>query len=712
MSVSNPAPVPASVPHSGERPPQNRRRTDVVLVGLGDESLIEVGPALGDEYRTFSADSAAELPGITATSWIGLYDATAGADARSRFAQLEQQYISHPWIVLCADEDRSNWQSALSRGSACAVISRAEISVESINAALEKARQRLTGLQTAPPAAPAPFRRRLPLLAAAIAVTVAAAAGWRLEHRHLNAPVATAPERSGPTPGGAGGASPAAAVGTQKAPAASVEDLLSMARVAFRDPAAQLPKADAPLQGTSALELYGAVLEQDPKNGEALDGVRRLQSVARLRVQNALQAGAADTAGRLLAVLQHSDIAPEELRALAAAVSAARPKQLEAQARSAMAAGNLQAARQIIDQLVALAGEHSPVPELRKELDARNLDLELATAAQRVHAAIAADSLLEPAADNARMRFLAMRDLNRNSAQTNAAGHELLGALLHRARTAIGRQDFDGARQVLAVAQDLGSPAELADTRAALDAAMTAKRVADEASAAAKAVRATAPATEAKPASERILSPKPTHNLQIEFPRSALEQNIQGYVIVEFILNPDGSVSAASVVESSPRGTFDSSALAAIRRATFATRDLADPQKPQRARFRIAYSLDDAAAATAAGKTAAATSAPAATAPGTSGEPPVLSPTPTRPLQVKYPDTALELHEKGYVIVEFLLNPDGSATSLAVADSMPRHVFDREALVAVKGATFVTKGLADPAKSQRARVKINFKPSE
>jgi TonB family protein len=678
-------------------------------VGLGDESLIEVGPALGDQYRTYSADSAAELPGIAATSWIGLYDATAGADARSRFAQLEQQYLSHPWIVLCADEDRSNWQSALSRGSACAVISRAEISVESINAALEKAGQRLSGLQTARPAAPAAFRRRLPLIAAAIAVTVAATAGWWLERRHAIAPAAIAPARSGAP---LAGASPAAAHDTQKTPAANAEDLLSMARVAFRDPATQLPKVDAPLQGTSALELYGAVLEQDPRNSEALDGVRRLQSVARLRVQNALQAGEADTAGRLLAVLQHSDIAPEELRALSAAVSAARPKQFAAQARSAMAAGNLEAAHQYIDQLVALAGEHSPVPELRKELDSRNLDLELATDAQRVHAAIAADSLLEPGADNAHTRFLAMRDLNRNGAQTIAAGHELLGALLHRARTAIGRQDFIGAQQVLAVAQDIGSPTDLADTRAALDAATAAKRVADEASAAAKAVRSSAPTTEVKPVIERVLSPKPTHGIQVEFPRSAMEQNIQGYVIVEFTLNPDGSASAASVVESAPHGVFENSALAAIRRATFVTRDLADPQRPQRARFRIAYSLDDAATATAASKAAAVTSAPAALTMGTSGESPVLSPTPTRPLQVKYPDIALELHEKGYVVVEFMLNPDGSATALAIVDSLPQHVFDREALAAVKGAKFVTKGLADPTKSQRARVKINFKPSE
>ena len=711
MSASNSAPAPAPAP-TAPGAPQNRRRIDVVLVGLGDESLIEVGPALGDQYRTFSADSPAELPGITAASWIGLYDATTGADARGRFAQLEQQYVTHPWIVLCADEDRSDWQSALSRGSACAVIARAEISIESINAALEQAKQRLAGMQAAARAAPAAWRQRLPLLVAGVAATLilAAIVGWRLQRQHVSARVAVAPQHSGPTLVDAGRLPHASPARTSNAPAAGVEELLSMARVAFRDPATQLPNAEAPLQGTSALQLYGAVLEQDPRNGEALDGVRRLQSVARLRVQNALLAGEAETAGRLLAVLQHSDIAPEELRALAAAVSAARPKQLAAQARSAMAAGNLQAAHQIIEQLAALTGERLPVPELRRELDARNLDLELASDAQRVHTAIGADSLLEPAADNARTRFLAMRDLSRNSAQTTAAGRELLGAVLHRARTAIGRQDFDTAQQVLAVAQDLGSPADLTDTRAALNAALAARKAADDASAAAKSVRSSAPAAEMKPASERILSPKPTRGLQIEFPRAALEKNVQGYVIVEFMLNPDGSAAGASVAEASPPGVFDDSALAAIRRATFVTRDLADPQKPQRARFRIAYTLDNAAAA--AGKPAAATIAPAVTASAPSAAVPVLSPTPTRPLQVRYPEAALALHEKGYVIVEFMLNPDGSATSLAVTDSVPRQVFDREALLAIKGATFATKGLADPGKPQRARVKINFVPLE
>ena len=469
-----------------------------------------------------------------------------------------------------------------------------------------------------------------------------------------------------------------------------------------------------PLQGTSALELYGAVLLQQPRNDEALDGVRRLQTVARQRVQNALAAGDADTASRLLAILQHAAFAPEELRTLEAAVAAARLKQLATQTRSAMAAGNFPTAHQLIDQLAALNGERSPVPELRKELDARKVEAELAADADQVRAAIAAGSLLEPEANNARTHLLAMRELNRTSPQTAAAQHDLLVALLRKAQTAIGRQDLEAAQQTLTAAQDFGTKAELADARSALDSAMAAKRAADAASAAAKAARASAAAADAKAAAaaSAVLSPKPVRNFEADFPPAALAQNIHGYAVVEFTLNPNGSAAAGVVVESSPRSTFDNAALAAVRRATFATTDLADPKKSQRARIRINFALADGAPSTQT-STKAPEAAASASSPNAAPSSPtqVLSPKPARPLQVNYPEVALALNRTGYVVVEFMLNPDGTAGSPKVVDSSPATLFDFEALMAVKRARFLTTDLADPAKPQRARVKINFKGS-
>lgn len=716
MASSNNASARATPAPAAAQSSPSKRRIEVVILGAGDETLIEVGPALGDQYRTYSFDSADEISGLSAPAWIGLYDATQQTAGRAAFAQLAPQYAQQPWIILCTDQDKPNWRDVLSRGDACALISSGELSTATVTTALIKAAQRLT-----PAAAQEPATARLvpgkPMLwiAGAVVIAVVAGAGWWLSHLHAAAP---GPARSsahkllitgGPAP------TPAPTVAAAAAPPAamSVEDLLSMARVAFRDPNMQLPKADAPLQGTSALELYGAVLLQQPKNDEARDGVRRLQDVARLRVQNALAAGDADTAARLLAILQRADFNPEEMRTLQAAVAAARPKQLAGQARSAISAGNLPLARQFVEQLAALTGERSPVPELRKDLDARKLDGELTADEDQVRVAIAAGSLLEPESDNARSRVLAMRDLNRNAPQTVAAQHDLLLALLRRVQADIGRQDFDGAQQILTSAQDFGSKSELAESRSALEAAMAAKRSADVASAAAAAPHASAPPP-APVAAAIILSPKPTRPLQVDFPPAALAQNIQGYAVVEFMLNPNGSASGATVIEAMPRTTFDSAALAAVRRAAFSTKDLADPRRPQRARFRINFSLADTAAPAAAAVVARATptvAAPAATGSAPVATPQVLSPKPTRPLEVEYPKLALELNRTGYVVVEFMLNPDGTAGSPTVVDSMPAKVFDSAALDAVKHARFVTTDLADPAKSQRARVKINFRGS-
>jgi TonB family protein len=715
MTASNKPSARESGVTAAEQPKSGTRRTEVVIVGAGDEVLIEVGPALGDQYRSHSVDTAGEIAGVSAGSWIGVYDASNHTSGRSAFGQLESQYHQQPWIVLCADEDRPNWRDVLSRGGACAVIARGELSVATFTAALEKAAQRLTAVPRAAASASRPMPR-IPVLwlAGAAVMVVAAGALWWMSHARSHAPVAAVPtDQRVPVPGGSAALRAAAAPrATQPAAPQSVEDLLSMARIAFRDPAAQLPRADTALQGTSALELYGAVLLQQPKNAEALDGVRRLQSVARLRVQNALAAGDADTAARLLAILQHADFAPEELRSLEAAVAAARPKQLAAQARSAMAAGNLPAARQFIDQLVALNGERSPVAELRKEFDARKLDAELATDAEQVRAALSAGALLEPETDNARTRFLVMRELNRTSPQTLAVQHELLLALLRRAQAAVGRQDLDAAQQTLTVAQDFGSKAELADTRATLDAALGAKRAADAAAAAARAARASAPVPDAKAAAAaaNILSPKPTRNLKVDFPPSALAENIQGYAVVEFTLNPNGSASAATVVESVPHGVFDSAAIAAVKRAYFSTQDLADPKKAQRARFKINFTLGDTAAPASAVNKSAPPASPAAPSGAAANNPSqILSPRPTQPLQVDYPKVALALNKKGYVIVEFMLNPDGTPGAPTVIESVPPKTFDYEALMAVQRAKFVTTDLADPTKAQRARVKISFK---
>ena len=83
----------------------------------------------------------------------------------------------------------------------------------------------------------------------------------------------------------------------------------------------------------NALELYAAVLAQDPQNDEAREGLRRLFSVARARIQSDLTAGKLDEATRLLAAFRDVGLNNDATAKLDADIAAARPKWLIAQAR-------------------------------------------------------------------------------------------------------------------------------------------------------------------------------------------------------------------------------------------------------------------------------------------------------------------------------------------------------------------------------------------
>jgi periplasmic protein TonB len=64
--------------------------------------------------------------------------------------------------------------------------------------------------------------------------------------------------------------------------------------------------------------------------------------------------------------------------------------------------------------------------------------------------------------------------------------------------------------------------------------------------------------------------PVPVATIPPQYPRDALMQGIEGWVRVEFTINPDGSVSNATVVDAHPRrGIFDREALRAITRWRF-----------------------------------------------------------------------------------------------------------------------------------------------
>ena len=59
--------------------------------------------------------------------------------------------------------------------------------------------------------------------------------------------------------------------------------------------------------------------------------------------------------------------------------------------------------------------------------------------------------------------------------------------------------------------------------------------------------------------------PKVLSRAPLEFPQSALKDGAKGYVIINLLIDKDGSVELAKVLESHPVGVFDSAALNSVR---------------------------------------------------------------------------------------------------------------------------------------------------
>jgi len=313
--------------------PAAGRRMDLYLLSGDDGLLLELGPLLGDRYRSRPIDAADQIDAGSLVPWLLIIDAIARTDARAQAARIEQQHPLAPLLVICADGKSTDWASPLARGMVSAVVERGALAtalpeaLTAIELRMQAAATAITSNAFADLAGPdRPAGKRRVWMWAAAVLLLAAAASWYFMSRDATRTIRPAGRTSGAvgrpiaipgtpintaapaTPAPAAitappaSLTPAPAAGSAPAPHRTVLELLSDARVAFRDERSQLPGAEGSGHGDSALELYGAVLAQDPQNEEARDGMQRLFSVARARIQSDLAAGKPDDAARLVAV--------------------------------------------------------------------------------------------------------------------------------------------------------------------------------------------------------------------------------------------------------------------------------------------------------------------------------------------------------------------------------------------------------------------------
>jgi TonB family protein len=253
----------------------------------------------------------------------------------------------------------------------------------------------------------------------------------------------------------------------------------------------------------------------------------------------------------------------------------------------------------MITQLSTL--DRKAADELRRTMETRKVEqaaqAQLTQMSAQVKQAIEAGNLLEPASDSARTRLNAMRQVSRNHALTMSAQRDLQAALINRAQDQAGKEQFDAASKLIAAASDIAATPEVAEAKKQLQgeidaanqraaAAAAAKKAADAAAAAAKQQSAASSAAAAAPAS--YIAARPTAPLRVVYPAVAADNKVQGYVIVDFILQPDGRPTQPTIAESSPGRIFDSAAIDAVMGGKYDTSKLTD-KEPHHARVRLTF---------------------------------------------------------------------------------------------------------------------------
>ena len=160
---------------------------------------------------------------------------------------------------------------------------------------------------------------------------------------------------------------------------------------------------------------------------------------------------------------------------------------------------------------------------------------------------LVAGKLVDPAGDSAKSYLTQLLQADPGNPAAQQARTAFSARVMDEERAALQAQDYPTARRWLGEARAAG--ADLA-ALASADATLTAAEQ--------QAQQAGSVVAESSLTRTRYVAP--------EFPRTAREKNIDGWVDVQFVVRTDGTVGDASIVGAQPVGIFEQSALEAVRR--------------------------------------------------------------------------------------------------------------------------------------------------
>ncbi|HEU4779093.1 MAG TPA: TonB family protein [Steroidobacteraceae bacterium] len=451
------------------------------------------------------------------------------------------------------------------------------------------------------------------------------------------------------------------------APVASLDEVLEKARMAMDERRYIEPAKN------NALEHFRTVLQLDPGNAEATEGLKRLGGLLIARARTALDERRFDNALAELEAARSIDPNDQRLVEVDARLDSMRAQTALAQIQATLAAQNFDRAQTLLDaaQKDALLPP-AQIAQLGKELDNKRRSVSISRLVASAESRLANGRLVTPNDESAKDAIAGLREVGASSDLITRLNNDLNQRLLAAARDAAAKGDNAGVQSMLGAARENGVSA------AVINAAQRDITAANQ-----KQQRTNEDiARFAKAAQDRLASGnliQPANDSAVSNAERLRLLDVRNPTTVQVVRD----VRTRLISEARSRLTggrpTDAAALLDAAESLGGDADLGD------LRAAIANAQQAVATAAAAPKL-----------------PPLKMARPPRP---KYPTSAKGV--EGWVRVEFYVTPEGRTERVRVLSSEPAGLFDAAAISAMESARFEEFESTD---SRLAVQRIVFKP--
>jgi TonB family protein len=503
------------------------------------------------------------------------------------------------------------------------------------------------------------------MIGVVVAVLAAAAGGWFFMSKGSSdkapaaADAAAKPAAAAPAAGQAT-AAPAA-------PAASLDEVLEKARLAMDERRYIEPAKN------NALEHFRTVLQLDPGNAEATEGLKRLGGLLIARARTALDERRFDNALAELEAARSIDPNDQRLIEVDARLDSMRAQTALAQIQATLAAQNFDRAQALLEaaQKDALLPP-AQIAQLSKDLESKRRSVTVSRLVASAESRLANGRLVTPNDESAKDAIQGLREAGASAELITRLNNDLNQRLLAAARDAASKGDQAAVQANLTAARENGVSAAVinAANRDITAAAQKQQRTNEDI------------ARFAKAAQDRLASGnliQPANDSAVSNAERLRLLDVRHPTTVQVVRDVRARLVSDARARLSGGRPSDASALLDAAESLGGDSDLGD--------LRAAIASAQQAVAT------------AAAAPKL---PPLKMSRPPRP---KYPASAKGV--EGWVRVEVYVTPEGRTERVRVLSSEPAGLFDAAAISAMEGARFEEFESTD---SRLAVQRIVFKP--